>query len=53
MSPVVFLVVGLLVIWLVFSGRALATWEAITAGQTPVWAKPVEPTAPVETPGTA
>jgi hypothetical protein len=37
MSPVIFLFVGLLLVWLVFTGRAKATWDAITASSPVAW----------------
>lgn len=32
MSPAVFLLAGLLLLWLVFSGRAAAVWTSLTTG---------------------
>jgi len=38
MSPVVFLFVGLLLVWLVFTGRAKNVWDALTNNAPVPWA---------------
>lgn len=37
MSPVIFLVVGLILIWLVFTRRATNVWNALTNNQPVAW----------------
>lgn len=34
-SPLVFMAVGLLLLWVVFTGRASAVWDALTRGTAP------------------
>lgn len=44
MSPAVFLLAGLLLLWLVFTGRLTATWRAITGQAGTAAAAPVQGT---------
>lgn len=40
MSPVIFLIVGLIIIWLVFTKRATNVWNALTGNQPVAWSNP-------------